>query len=112
MSFHTVHAARSTIAQMPITGRLMPPSAAFEHAAALVVGDHLVEEPLLRAPVVQVVLPDGLTEGPLGELAALPEVHRFAQRRRESLRLGGLVRVALELRAGVRGILDPVEAGG
>ena len=87
-------------------------SAALEHPAALVVGHDLVEEPLLRAPVVEVVLVHRLAERLLGERAALPQVDRLAHRGRERLRLAGLVGVALQLRAGIGLVLDPVEPRG
>jgi hypothetical protein len=53
--------------------RRLPELAALEHPAALVVGDHLVEELLLELPVVEVVLVDGIAERLLGEVRALPE---------------------------------------
>src|SRR5262245_46479779 len=75
-SRHTVQAALSIAEQMPMTGLGNAPSAALEHAPALVIGDHLVEQPLLGAAVVDVVLVDRVTERLLGELAFLPEVDR------------------------------------
>src|SRR6476660_8082270 len=112
-SSHGSLRTRSIAAQIPIAG---PPAltgrlAAFEHAPPLVVGDDLVELLLLVAPVVEVVGVDRLTECLLGELAALPEPDRLAERRRERLGLPGLVGVALELRAGVGLALDPVQPG-
>src|SRR5439155_16836627 len=95
---------------MMATGRAG--SATLEHAPALVVGDDLREQALLGPAVVEVVLPDFLTERALGELAALPEIHRLRERRREGLRLGGLVRVADQLRPGIGCVLDAVEPGG
>src|SRR4051812_30080694 len=53
-------------------------SAALEHPAPLVVGHHLVEQLLLELPVVQIVLPDGLTERLLREVALLPQLHGLA----------------------------------
>jgi hypothetical protein len=70
------------------------PLAALEHPASLVVGDDLVEEPLLSPPVVQVVLPDRLAERLAGEVASLPELDGLAERGWERLRLGSLVGVA------------------
>src|SRR5215211_6627391 len=107
---------RSSAALIPITGPVIttgsPASAALEHPAPLVVRDHLVEQALFGPTVVEVVLPDGVAEGPLGEVARLPEVDRLAQRRGERLRLGLLVGVADELRPRVDSVLDPVEPGG
>src|SRR5918995_6111891 len=90
----------------------VPRLAPLEHPRALVVGDHLVEQPLLRPPVVQIVLPYRLAERPLGELAALPQIDRLAQRRRERLGLACLVGVALQLGPGVGPVLDPVQPRG
>ena len=53
--------------------------AALEHAAALVVGHDLVEQPLLRLPVVEVVAPDGLAERLAREVAVS---HRSTASRR------------------------------
>src|SRR5918992_6167065 len=111
-SRQTVHAAGWIAAVIPITGRLATTLAALEHAAPLVVGDHLIEQPLLGAPVVQVVRPHVLAERLLCERARLPEVDRLAQGGRESLGLGLLVRVPLQLRAGVGLGRDAVQAGG
>src|SRR5262249_22920409 len=86
-------------------------SAALEHACPLVVRHDLVEQALLGLAVVEVVRPHVLAEDLLRERALLPQLDRFAQRRWERLCLAGLVRVALQLRAGVRRLLDPVETG-
>src|SRR5262249_33227680 len=93
---------------MPTTGA----SATLEHAAPLVVSDDLVEQALLGAAVVQIVLPDRLAERALGELARLPERDGLAQRRGERLGLGLRVGVADQLGPRVDAVLDPVEPGG
>src|SRR5205085_11580265 len=61
--------------------------AAFEHPAALVVGDDLVEQPLFGSSVVQVVAPHRITEGFARELAPLPEINGLAKRGGERIRL-------------------------
>src|SRR3954452_14366415 len=111
-SCHGSRRTRSTAAQIPIAQALTGGElAALEHAPALVVGDHLVELLLLVPAVVEVVLVHRLAEGTLCEVASLPELERLVEGRREGLRLGRLVRVALELRPGIGSFLDPVQAG-
>src|SRR5439155_17812631 len=87
------------------------PLTALEHATALVVRYDLVEESLLRSPVVQVVAPDALAEGLAGELALLPQVDRLAKGRRERLGLCLGIGVPDELGARVGPLLEPVEPG-
>src|SRR3954454_16918644 len=99
----------------PGTTHTLPPSrpsATFEHAAPLVVGDDLVEQALLGPPVVEVVPPDRLTERALGELARLPQLDRLAQRGRARLRLGLRGGVPDERGPGVGAVLDAVEPRG
>src|SRR6266516_7736583 len=86
-------------------------STPFEHPPALVVGDDLVELLLLVPAVVEVVSLHLLAERVANEVAALPELERLAQGRREGLRLAGLVCVAHELRTGMGLVLDPVQPG-
>src|SRR5689334_24563973 len=86
------HDACSTDVVMPMTGL-----ATLEHPAALVIGHGLVEEPLLRPSVVQVVIDDLVAEDLPRGAAALEPVGRVAQRVREALDVG-LVRVPLECR--------------
>src|SRR5438034_4133820 len=70
-SSHGPRTTRSIAAQIPTAGGPKSDSAALEHPAPLVVGHDLVEQPLLRAPVVEVVLPGRLAERLAGEVASL-----------------------------------------
>src|SRR5947208_11168877 len=106
----------SAYAVMPISGRgtavslvRARGSAPLEHPLALVAGDDLVEEALLRARVVQVVVDDLVAEGGARHRPALEAVDRLAQRRREAFHVG-LVRVALERGRQLEPVLDPVES--
>src|SRR4051812_27798538 len=92
---------------MPTTGR----SATLEEALPLPAGDDLVEDALLGAPVVEVVLDDIVTEASARDRARVERGDRLAQRRREALRVR-LVRVPLDRRRRLEPLLDPVEAGG
>ena len=83
------------------------PLAAFIHALALVAGDRLVEEALLRARVVQVVVDDVVAEGGARHRPLLERRDRLAQRVGEALGVG-LVGVALERRRQLELVLDPV----
>src|SRR3954464_14498196 len=94
---------------MPTRGRA--PSATLEQPLALVAGDDLVEQPLLRARVVEVVVDDVVAERAPRERSLLERRDRLAQRRREPLRVR-LVGVALERRRRLEPLLDPVDPGG
>src|SRR5262249_3615416 len=91
------HAASSTYVVIPTTG-LVPGSATLEHPLALVTGDDLVEEPLLRPCVVEVVVDDLVAEDPVRHRPALERRDRIPERMREAPDVR-LVRVALERRA-------------
>src|SRR5262245_38046586 len=91
---------------IPISGL-----ATLEHPLALVAGDDLVEEPLLRARVVQVVVDDLVAERGARHRSRLERGRRLAQARREA-RDVGLVRVALERRLELEALLDAVQARG
>src|SRR5215218_8878900 len=91
---------------MPMTG--LP---TLEHPLALVAGDGLVEEPLLGARVVEVVIDHVVAERAARERSLRKRRDCVAQRPRESHRVG-LVRVAFEPRWRLELALDPVETGG
>src|SRR5690348_2157944 len=101
------HAAGSTYVVIPISGRL----ATLEHALALVAGHRFVEQLLLGARVVEVVVDHLVAEQPARDVARLEPVDRFAQGVREACYIG-LVRVAFERRLELELLLDPMEAGG
>src|SRR5881397_1159255 len=100
---HAPHFAGSTYVVMPTNGL-----ATLEHPLALVARHDLVEQLLLRARVVEVVVDDLVTEQLPRDGAALELADRIAQRVREALRVG-LVRVALERRFELELLLDAVE---
>src|ERR687885_1148379 len=89
----------------------MPPAgiATLEQPLALVARHHLVEEPLLGARVVEVVVDDVVSERTPRDQASLERGDRLAQRPREALRIR-LVRVSLERRRQLELPLDPVQA--
>src|SRR6266540_1855554 len=91
---------------MPMTGL-----ATLVQTLALVAGDGLVEQPLLRPRVVQVVVDDVVAERRTGHAAAFECVDRLAERRRKALG-AGFVRVALERRRRLQLLLDPVQPCG
>src|SRR5712691_7650645 len=93
---------------MPTTGR---PLATLEHPLPLVTRDDLVEEPLLRACVVQVMVDHLVAEQRSRDRPALEPRDRLARRVREALDVG-LVCIALERRPELELLLDAVEAGG
>src|SRR5260370_1935297 len=80
-----------------------------EEPLPLIRRDDLVEQRLLRARVVQVVVDHVLAERGARHLAFLQRRDRVAQRVRESLDVG-LVGVALELRRQRQLLLDPAQA--
>src|SRR5918911_2555666 len=84
--------ASSTYVVMPISGL-----ATLEHPLPLVARHDLVEEPLLRAGVVQVVVDDLVAERGPRDRAGLERRDRLAQRGGEALRVGD-VGVALQRR--------------
>src|SRR5262249_37509811 len=98
--------AGSTYVVIPISGL-----ATFEHALALVAGHGLVEELLLGARVVEVVVNHLVAEQAAGEGAGLEPGNRLAQRVREPLHIR-LVRVAFKGRFELELLLDPVQPGG
>src|SRR6266571_3647564 len=82
----------------------------FEEPLALVGRDDLVEQRLLRARVVEVVVDHVVTECGTRHLAALEGADRIPQRVRKPLHVR-LVRVALELRRESELLFDAVQAG-
>src|SRR5438132_3720917 len=80
--------------------------ATLEEPLPLVAGDDLVEQPLLRAPVVEVVVDDLVAERRTCHRPRLQRRDGLAQRRREPLRVG-LVRVPLERRRELELVPDP-----
>src|SRR5258705_11741684 len=90
---------------MPTTGL-----ATLEHPLPLVLRHHLVEQTLLCARVVQVMVDHLVAEQRSSDRPALEPRDRLAHRRREALDVG-LVRVPLERRPELEALLDPVEAG-
>src|SRR2546430_14764129 len=85
-------------------------SAPLEEAFALVVRHHLVEERLLRARVVEVVVDDVVAEGRPGRPPLLEACDRIAQRVRKTLHVR-LVGIALELRRQSELLFDALQAG-
>src|SRR6266404_6827497 len=85
-------------------------SATFEHPLPLVARHGLVEQLLLGAGVVQVVVDDVVAEDLPRDAALLQTGDRLAQRVREPLGVGN-VRVALQRRPELKAVLDPVEPG-
>src|SRR3954452_12583301 len=85
------------------------PLPTLEQSLALVAGDDAVEELLLGARVVEVVVDDVVAERRPRDLALLERGDRLAQRRREALRVGH-VGVPLERRRRIEHLLDPVQA--
>src|SRR5256714_8504517 len=100
--------ARVRYVVTPTTGRAL---ATLEHPLALVARDDLVEEPLLDARVVEVVVDHVVSERGARERPLLEGGRRLAQRRGEPLR-ARLVRVAVGRRRQLELLLDPVQAGG
>src|SRR5438552_16205211 len=92
-SLQAPHAAGSTYVVMPTTGL-----ATLVHPLALVIRHDGIEQPLLRTRVVQVMVDHLVAEQRACDRPALEPVDRFAERVREALDVGGLVRVALERR--------------
>src|SRR5579864_5672352 len=97
------HDAGSTYVVTPTRGL-----ATLEHPLPLVARDRLVEEPLLRPRVVQVMLDDLVAEQRARDRPALEPLDRVAQRVREALDIG-LIRVPLERRSELEALLDAVE---
>src|SRR3954453_18487709 len=89
---------------MPTTGL-----ATLEHPLPLVLRYDLVEQTLLGARVVQVVVDHLVAEQRTCHSPALEPRDRLAHRRRKALDIG-LVRVPLEGRPQLELLLDPVEA--
>src|SRR5947209_8800484 len=85
--------------------------ATLEHPLPLIAGHRLVEQPLLGARVVQVVVDDLVAEKLARDRALLEARDRLAQRVREPLRIRG-VRVSLERGPELELVLDPVQPGG
>src|SRR3954467_3553118 len=94
--------ASVTYVVMPTTGL-----ATLEHPLPLVARHRLVEELLLGARVVQVVVDDLVAEELARDRALLEARDRLAHRVREALRVG-YVRVALERGAELQLVLDAV----
>src|SRR5579862_1163738 len=91
----------------------MPTSglATFEEPLALPRGDDAVEQALLRAAVVQIVIDDVVAERRTRDRTGLERRDRVAERGRETFGVR-LVRVPLERRRQLQSLLDPVQAGG
>src|SRR6188474_3378283 len=85
-------------------------SDALEIALAFPVADVPIEEPLLGARVVEVVVDDLVAEGLSGDRAALERVDRVPHRAREAVGTR-LVRVPLERGGQAQLPFDPVDAG-
>src|SRR5579862_6028022 len=100
------HDAGSTYVVMPTTGL-----ATLEHPLPLVRRDDLVEEALLGARVVQVVVDDLVAEERARDRSLLERRGRVAQRVREALDVR-FIRVALERGPELEPLLDSVEPGG
>src|SRR6266550_1677184 len=88
---------------MPTTGLTT-----FEQALPFPAGDDLIEEPLLGAAVVQVVVDDLVAERGARNVPLFERRDRLAQRRREALGIR-LVGVPLERRRQLELLLDPVQ---
>src|SRR3954469_2559776 len=99
---HTPHFAGVRYVVIPTMG--LP---TFEEPLALPVGDDGVEELLLDARVVQVVVDDLVSESGARNGTFFQRRGRLAQRRREALRVG-LVRVSLDGGRQLEAALDPV----
>src|SRR5581483_4253463 len=97
------HEACSTYVVTPTTGL-----ATLEHPLALVARHRLIEQTLLVARVVQVVVDDLVAEETARDVPALEPVDRVAQRVRKALDVG-LVGVPLERGTELELLLDPVE---
>src|ERR1700730_1906774 len=91
---------------MPTTGL-----ATLEHPLALVGCHDLIEEALLGARVVQIVIDDLVAKQLARHRPGLETSDRLAQRTREALDIG-LVRVAFEGRAELELLFDAVQPGG
>src|SRR6187397_1585522 len=85
-------------------------SDALEVALSFPVGDEAIEEPLLGAGVVEVVVDDLVAERGARHRASLERRDRLSERRREALGIR-LVRVALERRRRLELLLDAVQPG-
>src|SRR5215210_2283828 len=94
----------------PAGPREVPGSAALEQPLTLVAGNDLVEEALLRARIIEVVVDDVVAQRRAGDGAVFQRRDRLAQRMREALGVR-FVRIALESRRQRRVVLDPVQAG-
>src|SRR5205823_7579772 len=105
-SFQTPHSAGSTYVVMPTMGL-----ATLEHPLALVVGHDGVEQLLLGARVVHVMVDHLVAEQRARDRPAFEPIDRLAHRVREPLDVG-LVRVALERGPELELLLDSVEPGG
>src|ERR671933_142899 len=90
-------------------GMLLLPT--LEQPFPLVAGDDLVEQPLLGAPVVEVVVDDTVSERGAGNRAALELGDRLAQGRGKPLRVR-LVRVSFQRRRQLELLLDSVQPAG
>src|SRR5438445_8480764 len=90
---------------MPTTGL-----ATLEHPLPLIGGHDLVEEPLLGARIVQVMVDDLVAQQRARDHAALEARNCLAHRARKALDVG-LVRIALEGRPELQLLLDAVQAG-
>src|ERR1700704_521560 len=102
-SFQWPQDAGSTYVVMPTTGL-----ATLEHPLPFVGGHDLVEEPLLRTRVVQIVIDDLVAEQRPRNRPALESRDCLAQRAGKTLDVG-LVRVALERRPELELLLDAVQ---
>src|SRR5947209_2929788 len=98
--------ASSTYVVMPTSGL-----ATLEHPLPLVTRHDLVEETLLGACVVQIVIDHLVAEQRARDRTALEPGDRLAQRVREALDIG-LVGIPLERRPEFELLLDAVKAGG
>src|SRR5947208_11947041 len=104
------HAASSTYVVMPTTG-IESLLATLEHPLALVVGHDGVEQLLLGARVVHVMVDHLVAEQRARDPPAFEPIDRLAHRMREPLDVG-LVRVALERGPELELLLDSVAPGG
>src|SRR3954451_11572842 len=103
---HAPHFAGSTYVVIPTRGL-----ATLEHPLALVARHDLVEQLLLCARVVEVVVDDLVTEQLPRDGATLELADRVAQRVRETLRIG-FVCIALERRLELELLPNAVEPRG
>src|ERR1051326_6494029 len=104
--FQYPQCASVTYVVIPTTGL-----ATLEHPLPLVARHGLVEQLLLGARVVEVMVDDLVAEQRARNRALLEARDRLAQRMREALRVGD-VRVTLERRPELELVLDPVQPGG